>query len=143
MSYTDARYQQVVEKVTIPCSGTATQSAVASAGVGTLAGLSGMYYQAQRAMTLKSGALTCFAAPVSTYNPITVALMNGTTTVATAAVTTATVNQAFALTVTAANAALASGGTFTFNAITTCTASNAGASTGGFTAYLEFNDTFS
>lgn len=142
MGYSDGRYQQG-PALTFHDAGTNVYTSIASAGVATGTQLGNATQRAFMAMNVKSGAVTVRTAAWTTLQPCTVAIMNGTSTVATAVVTTLTAGQTVALTVTAANAALASGDVLSINEYGTATASTASGGTGGkYDVELKCNEAF-
>ena len=115
MSYTDFKNLSAP----LVAVGTATFGALASAAVGTVAAVGNKAWLAGLgAMNLgvgpNPGSVTCLVAPGTSMIPCTVAIMDGTSTIATAVVSTFTANQTVALT-KVAGAAVAANDTITAN----------------------------
>lgn len=140
MSYPDQKYYSDIV-VTLPVVGTGVYTSIASAGVATNTNISSKNYLAYRAMSAKGGSVAVVVAPSSTLQPCTVAIMDGTSTVATAVVTTLTAGQNASFTIVTSS--VAAGDTLTVNEIGTATASTAsGSKTGQYDIELTFNRAF-
>lgn len=141
MGYDDAQYHSDIA-VNIGPTSTGTFGAIASAGTGTVSGLGSAVAKAYQAMSLKNVTLAVVTAPGTSIQPCTVAIMDGTTTLATTVVTTLTAGEA--ATGTVVSAAVASGDTITANAYGTATTSvAAGQNSGAYQVLLNFNKQFS
>lgn len=128
MGYSDQKYQADMI-VTLRDCGTNVYTSIASAGVATGTTLGNSAYLAFRAMNAVGGSLTVQTAAWSTLQPCAVAIMDGTTTVARATVTTLTAGQTASFTIVTSS--VAAGDTLTVNEYGTATASTASGGTGG------------
>lgn len=146
MGYSDQKY--IDGKPIVFVAGTATYGALASAGVGTVAGIgvSGAAgFLAPKAMTLTGITATCVVAPGTSIQPHTLDIIDGTNTMGTVVLTTAAAagTATGALSATAANLLAAKGDQITFNVHGTATTSvAAGQATGQYNVVLMFRDTF-
>lgn len=140
MGYSDQKY---LADISVPLAvvGTGVYTSIASGAVGTVTAITSKTAVAFRTMNLKGGYLTVTTAPSSTLQPCTVAVMDGTSTLATAVVTTLTAGQTAAFTVVTSSVTAAD--SLTVNEYGTATASTAsGGKTGAYDILLTCNRAF-